>query len=219
MRDSYNDHKIRRDQPANWLNGHPIISDQISRESLTVICKQLREVLAVGVPGAVVEFGCYIGTTSLFIRRELDAADESGHRAFHVYDSFEGLPPKTTQDASAAGVDFEPGKLYVSKREFLQQFHAASLRPPVAHKGWFSELTDADVPAQIAFAFLDGDFYESIIDSLRLVWPRLSSGGRIIIDDYRREALPGVDRAIRDFTQGKTVQIRAEQNLAILFTK
>jgi O-methyltransferase len=219
MRDSYNDHKIRRDQPSNWLNGHPIISDQISRESLSVICKQLREILAADIPGAIVEFGCYVGTTSLFIRRELDAAGGSERRPFHVYDSFEGLPPKTAPDTSAAGVDFEPGKLYVSKREFLQQFHAANLRPPTIHKDWFGELTDADVPPEIAFAFLDGDFYESIIDSLRLVWPRLSPGGRIIIDDYQREALPGVDRAIRDFTQRKAVQIRAEQNLAILFTK
>jgi O-methyltransferase len=54
------------------------------------------------------EFGCYVGTTSLFIRRLLDQTGE-GTRPFHVYDSFEGLPPKTQADASAAGADWQAG--------------------------------------------------------------------------------------------------------------
>ena len=41
------------------------------------------------------------------------------------------------------------------------------------HKGWFDQLSDREVPEQIAFAFLDGDFYSSIIDSLR-------RGGRLV---------------------------------------
>jgi O-methyltransferase len=215
MKDSYSDHTVKKDA-RHQLRGHPIISDQISRETLEVVCRQLESTLQKNVPGAVVELGCYIGTTSLFIRRILDARGESASREFHAYDSFEGLPEKGQQDSNAAGIDFEAGKLYVSKKEFLQQFRAAGLAAPITHKGWFDELQPADMPEQIAFAFLDGDFYESIISSLRLVWPRMSDGGQIIIDDYKRETLPGVERAIRDFTQTKSVTIREEQNLAIL---
>ncbi len=58
--------------------------------------------------------------------------------------------------------------------------------------------------------------YESIIDSLRLVWPRLASGGVITVDDYQRDALPGVERAVSDFFQHKLVRIHHEQQIAII---
>jgi O-methyltransferase len=215
VKDSFSDHQLPRNDPRNQLRGHAIISDQISREGLEAVLSQLDKTIARQVSGAVVEFGCYIGTTSLFIRRVLD--QEGKDREFHVYDSFEGLPAKSSQDSNAAGVDFEEGKLYVSKKEFQQQFKVANLRTPVIHKGWFNELAEKDVPGEIAFAFLDGDFYDSIISSLRLVWPRMSKGGTIVIDDYKRETLPGVERAVRDFFQGKQVaSIRGEHDKAII---
>lgn len=216
MHDSFSDHQLKKDDPRNWYRGAPIISDQITRQELEVVCHNLEAVLAADVTGAIVEFGCYVGTTSLFIRRILDEQGQSATRPFHVYDSFDGLPPKSPQDHNAAGVDFEPGKLYVSKKEFLHQFHSSGLTPPTIHKGWFNQLANSDVPEPIAFAFLDGDFYGSIIDSLRLVWPRMAPGGRIVIDDYQRQTLPGVEKAIRDFFQNKPLQLRASQNKAII---
>lgn len=214
-RDSYSvDHRLER--PVEF-QGFPIISDQISREGLGVVWRELEKVLQQKIDGDVMEFGCYIGTTSLFIRRLLDMYEQSEKRGFHVYDSFEGLPEKLAQDESPAGVDFKAGKLYVGKKELLQQFRIANLRPPIAHKGWFNELTSEDVPRKIAFAFLDGDFYDSILSSLKLIWPKMAEGGRIVIDDYHREALPGVDRAIQDFFQNKSYKnIRAEHQKAII---
>jgi O-methyltransferase len=182
--------------PDELLAKYPLISDQISREQLRVILSELERTLNAGVGGAVVEFGCYIGTTSLFIRRLLDM--QADDREFHVYDSFEGLPAKSLQDMSVAGDQFVAGELSVSKKDFLREFQKAGLRPPVVHKAWFGDLGATDVPEQIAFAFLDGDFYESIRDSLHLVRPRLSAGATIVIDDYAREALPGVARAVHE---------------------
>lgn len=217
MKDSYKDHQLKKEDPKNWFRGHPIISDQINRDELGTVIGQLERVLQQGTPGAVVEFGCYIGTTSHFIRRVLDEAGQSDKREFHVYDSFEGLPEKSSQDSNAAGVDFEAGKLYVSKKEFMQLFRSGNLRPPAVHKGWFSEVPETEVPEQIAFAFLDGDFYDSIIDSLRLVWPKMSEHGIIVIDDYKRETLPGVERAITDFFKDKHIRsLRGEHNKAII---
>ena len=196
------------------INLYPIISDQISKPALGVVLSELERVLDNKTPGAVVELGCYIGTTSLFIRRVLNERKED--RPFHVYDSFEGLPPKSTQDSSAAGVDFKAGELAVSKKQFLEQFRRAHLEPPIAHKGWFNDLTATDLPDKIAFAFLDGDFYESILTSLQLVWPRLDDNGIITIDDYRRETLPGVERAILDFFQGKSYKLSYAHNIAAI---
>jgi O-methyltransferase len=166
------------------------------------------------VAGDIVEFGCYVGTTSLFIRRLLDALGESAQRSFDVYDSFAGLPAKSAQDASVTGEQFIPGELAVSKKQFILEFKKAHLAPPVVHKGWFTNLTDKDVPNNIAYAFLDGDFYDSIRDSLRLVMPRMQAGGVIVIDDYAREALPGAARAVHEFFSPEAV--RTSHNLGII---
>ncbi len=193
----------------------PIVSDQVGEGELGVVWRELEKVLDAGVPGDVVEFGCFVGTTSLFIRRLLDEKGQSGKRAFHVYDSFEGLPTKTRQDESTVGAAFQGGELKASKKDFVRQFQAAHLQPPIIHKNWFNKLADTDVPATIAFAFLDGDFYQSIMDSLKLVWPRMSPGGIVLIDDYGREALPGATRAVHDFFGSQSLPMQ-QQNIAII---
>jgi O-methyltransferase len=194
------------------IQRYPLISDQVNTDQLRVILVELEKVLEQGTEGGVVEFGCYIGTTSLFIRRLLD--ERKDMREFHAYDSFEGLPPKGPQDSSVAGDQFVAGELAVSKKQFMREFQKANLRPPIVHKGWFKDLTAAEVPEKIAFAFLDSDFYESIRDSLKLVLPRLQKDGVIIIDDYAREALPGVAKAASEFK----LQPLTNHNLGIIRT-
>lgn len=116
-----------------------------------------------------------------------------------IYDSFEGLPEKNIADESVLGVDFREGELFVTKREVKERFLRAGLPVPVIKKAWFCDLSDEDIPEKIAFAFLDGDFYESIRDSLKLVGPRMSEGGVIIIHDYTNPALPGVKKAVDEW--------------------
>src|SRR5579871_5265869 len=123
------------------LDHHPIISDQINRKRLEIVLRELEQILEHGVSGEVVEFGCYIGTTSLFIRRLLNATGQSDVRQFYAYDSFAGLPAKTAADSSTAGLEFIPGALSVSKKQFLQTFYKANLKPPTVHKAWFRDLT------------------------------------------------------------------------------
>lgn len=217
--DSFQEHKLDPKKAQNQFQGFSIISDQISREGLSVVWRELDATLTRNIDGDIVELGCYAGTSSLFIRRLLNTHKNGQDRAFHVYDSFDGLPEKSAQDMNAAGIDFEAGKLYVSKADFIKVFKSANLTLPVIHKGWFSDLTPQDVPQDIAFAFLDGDFYESILDSLKLVWPRLTEGGTVLIDDYKRETLPGVERAIRDYFGHIPEQLHAEHNIAIIQKK
>lgn len=217
MRDSFKDHQLKANNPRNQFQGFPIISDQVTREGLGVVWREFEQTLQQNIPGDIVEFGCYAGTSSLFIRRLLNKYGQSEQRTFHVYDSFEGLPEKSHQDSNAAGIDFEAGKLYVSKADFIKVFRSAGLQLPTIHKGWFSNTPENEVPQQIAAAFLDGDFYQSIIDSLRLVWPRMSRGGVVLIDDYKRETLPGVERAMYDYFDGHPPkQLRGEHTIGII---
>src|SRR5215469_10237950 len=93
------------------LRSHPIISEQVTVERLRLVLGGLEQVLEKDIPGDIVEFGCYIGTTSLFLRRMLDVFEQSDTRALHVYDSFAGLPPKQQQDNSVVGAQFQAGEL------------------------------------------------------------------------------------------------------------
>lgn len=181
------------------LTQYRLISDQVTPHELTVILQKLEYILDSQLEGDIVEMGCYVGTTSLFIRRVMN--ERHTDKAFHVYDSFAGLPEKVAHDSSAAGDQFKAGELLAKKSQFVTNFKKANLRLPVVHKGWFHELAAEDVPNKIAFAFLDGDYYESIHDSLKLVWPKLVPGAVVIIDDYQNEALPGAAKAADQWLQ------------------
>ena len=168
-------------------------NDQVSREETDKILAIAHENL--GVDGDFVELGCYKGDTSLLLAEILVGTN----KRLYIYDSFEGLPEKTEADASVVGENFQAGELFVSKREVKERFLRANLPVPVIKKAWFNELSEADLPEQISFAFLDGDFYESIRDSLKSVSGRMVSGGKIIVHDYGTDALPGVTKAVDEW--------------------
>jgi O-methyltransferase len=198
------------------LKKYPLISDQMNARELRVLLIELETLLQKGKRGAIVEFGCYAGTTSLFIRRLIDHYGTENE--FHVYDSFSGLPVKSEQDASVAGDQFVAGELAVSKKDFLQNFKKANLAPPVIHKGWFSEISMEQVPSDVCFAFLDGDYYDSIRDSFRMITPKLQSDAVIIVDDYANEALPGAARATDEWCSGRRVTLRPQASLAVIYS-
>ena len=85
-----------------------------------------------------------------------------------------------------------------------ERFLRAGLRVPVIKKAWFNELCDEDLPKKIAFAFLDGDFYESIKTSLVLVGTKIAKKGVVAVHDYDNPALPGVTKAVDEWLKGET---------------
>ncbi len=171
----------------SWKN------DQVTKKETEKIIDLAKK--ALGVEGDFVEFGCYKGDTSLLLA---DVLRGSGKRLW-VYDSFEGLPEKSVFDESVLGQDFRSGELFVTKREVKERFLRAGLPVPMIKKAWFSDLTASDLPEKIAFAFLDGDFYESIKDSLKLVEQEMAEGGFLIVHDYTNNALPGVRKAVDEW--------------------
>ncbi|MBR2795645.1 class I SAM-dependent methyltransferase [Candidatus Saccharibacteria bacterium] len=176
----------------------PWKNDQVSEAETERIIDLAKKCLEVN--GDFVELGCYKGDTSLLLE---DVLRDSGKKLW-IYDSFEGLPEKGVEDESELGRDFQKGVLGVTKREVKERFLRAGLPVPVIKKAWFSELKDDDLPKEIVFAFLDGDLYESIKDSLRLVGDRVVPGGVILVHDYNNPALPGVARAVDEWMRGRT---------------
>ncbi len=189
-----------------------LLSDQIDERELAIILRELEKVLGVGTPGDVVEFGCYVGTTSVPLGKRLMGTDKK----LYVYDSFEGLPEKTSEDESPTGTQFVAGELLASKKQLIKNFKQANVPLPVITKGWFSDVTPAQTPARIAFAYLDGDYYRSVLDPLKLIWDRLTPGAIILVDDYANEALPGAAKAVDDWLRTHPAKLRVEHSLAII---
>lgn len=189
-------------------------NNQIDKKETEIIVRELRRVLEKGVAGDVVEFGCYFGGTSVYIAEVLKFVEQK----FFVYDSFAGLPGKTKEDVSPLGIGFKSGELCASKKQFIKNLTQARVPMPRIKKAWFSDLTPEDMPKKIAFAFLDGDYYSSIIDSMRLIKPYLTLGATVVVDDYGNDALPGVSKAVDELLlKDPTINLKIEQSLAILY--
>ena len=187
---------------------------QVSQSETSIILELAEQSLA--APGELVEFGCYRGDTSLLLERLIERA--AVNKRLWLYDSFEGLPAKTAEDASVAGEAFKAGELLVSKREVVERFKKAGLRVPKIRKGFFENLDPAtDVPEQICFAFLDGDLYRSIRVSFALIEGRIAEGGIIVVHDYNNPELPGVTQAVDEWLSGhKKAKLTVRASLAIL---
>ena len=198
-------------------------NDQITEQDTLKILELAKSALQ--IEGDFVEFGCYKGDTSLLLAELLAEKSPENHvenpvdssaqnhvqnhaKKLWIYDSFEGLPTKSPEDESILGVNFKPGKLQVTKREVKARFLRANLPVPIIKKAWFSELTSTDLPGQIAFALLDGDFYQSIRTSLQLITPRMNKNGIVIVHDYTNPALPGVKQAVDEWIGNKAKPVK-----------
>src|SRR4051812_2057185 len=90
-------------------------------------------------------------------------------RALHVYDSFKGLPPPGENDAY-----LKEGECRASVEDLLATLQKWDAQPPTIHQGWFADTLATELPDQICFGSLDGDFYESTLTPLEHVYPRLA---------------------------------------------
>jgi O-methyltransferase len=195
-----------------YVQSTRLLSDQITKQELRVILRELQSVITRGITGDMVEFGCFVGTTSVHLQKLGQG------RKLWLYDSFEGLPVKRPEDISPVGEQFKAGELHATKAQLIKNFKSQGVSLPHIKKAWFSDLTPADVPNEIALAFLDGDYYDSIMDPLKLIWPRLSKGATVIVDDYMNEALPGARKAVDEWCNKHNISVKTEASLAI-FTR
>lgn len=193
-----------------------VTNDQVAPAETTEIFRLAEQSLP--NVGDFVELGCYRGDTSVLLGKLLQT--EQPDKRLWIYDSFAGLPPKTREDSSGAGANFQAGELLVTKREVIDKLRKNHLHNVIVKKAWFNELTASDLPSQIAFAFCDGDLYESIKVSLSLVLPRLSRRGIIIVHDYNNPELPGSARAVDEFLRDHAnFKLQVRHTLAILSKK
>jgi O-methyltransferase len=160
-----------RQHIIDYIDKNPPISGSMSANQIYGVLYHLEDVLNSGIEGDIVELGCCVGTTALYIRKWLD--NYNSNKEYHVYDSWDGLPDKLPQDLTSHEFQFERGACKTSKEIFIQNFKDVNLKLPYIHSGWFKDIPDNEYPEKIAFAFFDGDFYSSIMDSFNKTWHKL----------------------------------------------
>ncbi|MBV9404832.1 MAG: TylF/MycF family methyltransferase [Acidobacteriaceae bacterium] len=156
-----------------------------------------------GIPGDLVETGVWRGGASIFMKAILEAF---GARDRHVWlaDSFQGLPEPNAKKYPADEGDtlsqFAP-YLAVSVEKVKSNFERYDLLDDRVHflEGWFRDTLPVAPFEKIAVLRLDGDMYESTIEALEYLYPKLSAGGYLIVDDYG--ALANCRAAVNDFRQ------------------
>lgn len=141
-----------------------------------------------GVPGDLVETGVWKGGATILMRALLLAHSDAARRVW-VCDSFAGLPPPNTEKYPADSGDTHyqhSDSLAISQERVQANFERFGLLDERVRflKGWFSETLPTAPIEQIAVLRLDGDMYESTMDGLVNLYPKVSVGGYVIIDDY-----------------------------------
>lgn len=154
----------------------------------------LRGVLNFSVPGAVAEMGTFRGETAAFLQATLLSLGAT--KPVHVFDSFAGLPPLGPNDGIDTG--FFEGMFDATILDVRNTFVTWDLPLPTIHAGWFAD-TLSRLPDALAFVHLDGDLYDSTMKALTAVYPRLSPGAIVAIDDYDFPGTPGVRAACDEF--------------------
>jgi hypothetical protein len=154
-----------------------------------------------GVPGDFVETGVWRGGASILMRAVLKAYGDCDRRVW-LADSFQGLPlpdPARYPQDAGDGHHQLSGYLAIPLEEVQANFRRYGLLDEQVCflPGWFKDTLPSAPIAQISVLRLDGDMYESTMEALEYLYPRVSDGGFIVVDDYG--ALPNCRAAIEDF--------------------
>lgn len=159
-----------------------------------------RQVIKEKVPGDLIETGVWRGGSTIFMRALLKDSNITD-RTVWVADSFEGLPKPDENKYAADKRDkhYKYKELAIPLEEVKNNFKKYGLLDDNVKflKGWFKDTLPVAPIDKIAILRLDGDMYESTMDGLENLYPKLSIGGYIIIDDWG--AVKGCKQAVNDY--------------------
>jgi hypothetical protein len=150
----------------------------------------VEDVIEKGIKGDLIETGVWRGGATIFMRAILKAHNCMNRKVW-VVDSFEGFP----SDVAFGG----DARLSVSLEEVKNNFILYDLLDDrvVFLKGWIKDTLPAAPIKKLAVARLDTDLYQSTMDSLTYLYPKLSEGGYLIVDDF--SIVPECKQAILDY--------------------
>ncbi len=169
--------------------------------------------LSAGAPGAIVECGVFKGASLARFAMFRDLFASAQARKIIGFDMFGPFPETAFAPDQAKRARFirEAGNQSIAVDQLMQV---------LAHKRCDRnvELVAGDICAtvpkyvqehpelKIALLHLDTDIYEPSAAILEHLYPRLATGGVLVLDDYG--SFPGETKAVDDYFQGQHVLIR-----------
>jgi hypothetical protein len=176
----------------------PYAHTMLSRERLDNLQFCVEQVLQQNIPGDLAETGVWRGGAVALMLGVLKAHGVTD-RTVWAADSFEGLPPP---DLKLYPADDVPWHTYPAAKvsvemvqEHLRRYELLSEQVRFL-RGWFRDTLGGAPIQRLAVLRLDGDMYESTMDALVPLYPKVSPGGFVIVDDY---CLPACRKAIHDY--------------------
>lgn len=161
----------------------------------------VNKILEENIPGDFIETGVWRGGSTIFMRALLKA-NNIGNRTVWVADSFEGLPKPDKKYKFDTGSRFhKKEELAISIDQVKNNFKKYDLLDENVKflKGWFKDTLPNAPIKSLALLRLDGDMYESTMDALVNLYPKLSRGGYIIVDDWH--AVKGCQEAVKEYRE------------------
>jgi hypothetical protein len=178
----------------------------IGEKRLENLRECIEDVIANNVPGDLIEAGAWRGGATIFMRALLELHGVTDRVVF-VADSFRGPPPPDPERSPAddGSVLHEIDFLWAPFEQVAQNFFRFGLLDDQVRlvEGWFDETLPALNDRTWSVARLDGEMYESTMTSLENLYPGVSPGGYVIIDDYTLEPCR---RAVDDYRSAHGVE-------------
>jgi hypothetical protein len=146
----------------------------------------VRYVAARNIPGDIVECGVFLGGAAILAAQARDLFGIPDRKVY-MYDTYEGFPEGATDYVEAKGGLVKGPQLENFFDDVIDNIAVAGVRPgsyemiagPVE-----KTLVDQPLPERISILRLDTDFYDSTKAEFEALYPRLSTGGVLIVDDY-----------------------------------
>lgn len=191
---------------------------QTSPERVSALCKAVKYIIANQIDGDIVECGVWKGGSMMAVAYTcLQLVDTS--RDLYLFDTFEGMTKPTDKDISIGGVMAQRELELTSKEDENSIWCYAELESVKAAvystgypkdkihfiKGKVEETIPQNAPDHIALLRLDTDWYESTKHELENLFPRITKGGVIIIDDYGH--WQGARQAVDEYMEKYKIKI------------
>jgi Macrocin-O-methyltransferase (TylF) len=185
---------------AVGLDWPTVAHTMVGMKRLDNVHRCLDQVLADGVAGDFIETGVWRGGVCIFMRAFL-LAHGCTTRKVWVADSFQGIPTATGESHPfdrEMSLHQHNDVLAITLEAVRENFQRYDLLDDQVEflPGWFKDTLPVAPIDRLAIMRLDGDLYESTMDALDNLYPKLSVGGFVIIDDY---FIPSCSEAVHDF--------------------
>lgn len=158
------------------------------------------------IEGMMIEVGCFQGGTLLAM-----SAMKPWRRCCG-FDTMEGLPEPDENDVAAQG--HKKGDFSNIQENMVEEFGMRGI--PMVKKEFPIDVP----PLPVAFCHLDVDLYKGTLASLEYLKTNLNVGGLIVLDDYKFDPTPGVEKAVQEFLKdAQQFQVAAENQFQISLVK